>query len=1457
MAELQPTDQFLVNRSDLTQTVSQSSIMAELRDTDLLAVNRNDVVYKITGKDFKDSVKPDEQPPTVDGAALSGGPGFSGKTYTTTLQNYFPGVPAATLGMKAKVFGALSVAGETSPITEVRSSWNQSEVWSGAPSTGTNYPGYEWVNAFNGEKGDAAAGSGSDTTTIDLSGFSLTGQIALVFLYELAESHYCAVNGIELTASNTTKSRAGTSWRYLLTDITELNSIELNGSAQLESVEVSSQELVDSGIADTSAGSLLTLTDRTNLDNGAFVVGDVVTGYTQDAPASFAPVIYTGTSGNQDISCGFAPDFVWIKNRTTGNSHRLTDTVRGATKTLYSDTTNPEGIEANSLTAFTANGFTVGSENAVNKNGDDYVAWCWKASDTTVTNNDGSIITTVRAGNGFSIVKYNAAAANATLGHGLGSEPSFMVYKTLSSNANWRAYHKDLSSGHTLYLNTTDAELTDPDRVAAVSSTTFTLGSSVNSGEYVAYCFAETSGVSSIGSYTGNGSSASAPVIDCGFQPVFVLVKRADAADNWVIYDTARDPDLSCTKRLYPDQSNAEENNATHFVEILSNGFTPRSAGGGMLNADGGKYIYAAFAAGDPPVTVEDISTTADEMTVSGGDWQAGQTVKNSVVNPVSVKPVTDEIVGISVGAPGIPNIPNPSDSDVSDILAAAGVTAITGMGLLPRTDGYTSELSLFDADGSRISGFDAVTTEGTVYSNSNWQDFFNNTGNGRVQGENNTVYACSFPAYSILGKKISISIVTNDNSGGVYVLDQDGNKVTIVGDAAYSTLSFSGDKDLAQVEAADDVYQDAGYTAQTSEIVSIKSAINWDWKTKISDNMDSVDQSDVNYPERAFSDFTLSAYVSTPDPICWLPGLEDPSNYLYASEVWVGPNHFGADQLTVTVVTNASTYTSRVITKETTPYGEENLVKFTLNGREQIQKISVQNIASMDYNYLKTIWLDGQLIVEGENYGGTTLTLTDDSDLEIFRPNDVVQGGTADWNGPTTDTDSQQPDLADGAVIAYSATPQVFTLTPLVGGMGGQGYTSDDGVNWIYRGINPGNAGVPVMPASKWAAYGGSGRNARQISAANDFVWDNSWNTNIFDQQADCVADVAPDSVKVVSVGPGNKMTVDGGDWNDGNNNWNQDQVWSDAPMTGVDTASKSAGFNGNLSNGIDTNASGVTGNIDTSSWGFSDCKVELYAIQNANTTLRANGIDMPNDLSGGSAWSSIDITGPLASIEWVSSGSNYTLRAIKINGKLLVDQGIGGDTTVTCTYQPGTGIVSSVDVAGKTVTLSTIGNDYPLRWVANRGRKMTMDRKPAVKQTAFLEFTGTQVTGLTTSDPGYKPADSSLQLSFTDPAPSGDSWDTELPTGTTMQTRVFATNDSGSADSGWSNTVEGRKLPLDSTEEELRQAFLDSAAHIATFSNRAAVHQGELAQQQREEMRQKMAELGLTKSQCDHLIP
>ena len=81
----------------------------------------------------------------------------------------------------------------------------------------------------------------------------------------------------------------------------------------------------------------------------------------------FNTKLWTGTgSENAQTGIGFQPDFTWIKRREV-NSHRLFDSVRGATKLLESDATAAETTDAQELKSFDSDGFTLGTGTKVNK----------------------------------------------------------------------------------------------------------------------------------------------------------------------------------------------------------------------------------------------------------------------------------------------------------------------------------------------------------------------------------------------------------------------------------------------------------------------------------------------------------------------------------------------------------------------------------------------------------------------------------------------------------------------------------------------------------------------------------------------------------------------------------------------------------------------------------------------------------------------------------------------------------------------------------------------------------------------------------------------------------------------------------------------------------------------------------------------------------------------------------
>jgi hypothetical protein len=327
--------------------------------------------------------------------------------------------------------------------------------------------------------------------------------------------------------------------------------------------------------------------------------------------------IYTGTGAlTQSVtnSNSMQPDFVWIKDRSQSTRHVLTDVVRGVGKSLYSNTTDSEGTNDSTgyLSAFNSNGFTLnrgsgGLGERVNYNGDAYVGWQWRASNATaVTNTAGSITSTVSANTtaGFSIVTYTGTGANATVGHGLGAAPQFIIVKNrVDAGPNWYCYSlyydPSIPEYYTTYLNLTNAR----DSASAfwnntkATSTVFTVGTSsgVNgsSNAMVAYCWTPVAGYSAFGKYTGNGSTDGA-FIFTGFRPKYIMIKST-STESWELFDTSRSPYNQAVALLEADSSGAESTSSTSAIDILSNGFKQRNTRA-ATNGSGTTYIYMAFA---------------------------------------------------------------------------------------------------------------------------------------------------------------------------------------------------------------------------------------------------------------------------------------------------------------------------------------------------------------------------------------------------------------------------------------------------------------------------------------------------------------------------------------------------------------------------------------------------------------------------------------------------------------------------------------------------------------------------------------------------------------------------------------------------------------------------------------------------------------------------------------------
>ena len=315
----------------------------------------------------------------------------------------------------------------------------------------------------------------------------------------------------------------------------------------------------------------------------------------------FSTFLYEGNESSRDIvndiDLSTEGGMVWIKNReSSSRSHRLFDTERGVHDYLEPSTSVSEATDSTTLTAFNTNGFSLGSDSNVNESSasvDENASWTFRKQPGF-----------------FDVVTYTGnATAGRTVAHDLGSAPGMIWVKSLSTG-DWYVYHRSLGATKYLILNETDNDntLTSIWNDTDPTATEFTLGSgSTNSSgvSYVAYLFAHDDtrfgpsndeSIIACGSYTGNGNS-DGPVIDLGWEPQWVMIKKADGNGNrysWWMFDTRRQIRFEGTDRyLAANNDNGEISLYTAF-NLTSSGFELDSAADGW-NESGGTFVYMAI----------------------------------------------------------------------------------------------------------------------------------------------------------------------------------------------------------------------------------------------------------------------------------------------------------------------------------------------------------------------------------------------------------------------------------------------------------------------------------------------------------------------------------------------------------------------------------------------------------------------------------------------------------------------------------------------------------------------------------------------------------------------------------------------------------------------------------------------------------------------------------------------
>lgn len=321
-----------------------------------------------------------------------------------------------------------------------------------------------------------------------------------------------------------------------------------------------------------------------------------------DGSEYFNTVVYSGNGGTQDITVGFATNWVWNKRRDGAANHVIYDSVRGTGKELSSSHASAEASGVAGVTSFLSDGYSLGNNGNINDSGETYASWNWlagTAASGSESGNNPAFSSSSNATAGFSIVSYTGTGAVGTVSHGCGAVPTMIMIKNRDVGDQWAVYHQAIGATHNLCLNNTDAKADQDNRFndTEPTSSVFTIGTghvvNADGEKYIAYCFTDIEGYCKAGVYSGNGSTDGVFVFT-GFRPAWIMFKLSSNTGSWRIMDNKRDTFNVANARLLADTNGAETTDRD-ILDMVSNGFKFRRGDGGN-NASGSTYIFLAFS---------------------------------------------------------------------------------------------------------------------------------------------------------------------------------------------------------------------------------------------------------------------------------------------------------------------------------------------------------------------------------------------------------------------------------------------------------------------------------------------------------------------------------------------------------------------------------------------------------------------------------------------------------------------------------------------------------------------------------------------------------------------------------------------------------------------------------------------------------------------------------------------
>ena len=334
--------------------------------------------------------------------------------------------------------------------------------------------------------------------------------------------------------------------------------------------------------------------------------GDPV--YVEDV---FSIDLSVGTGSNITVNNGIDLSgegglVIW-RRRDGAENWNTQDTVRGVNSIIYTDSSNAAADPGSyGLDSFNSNGFTAEANAMVNAG--KYCSWTFRKQEGF-----------------FDVVTWTGSNDSSTdigkgiVAHNLGCKPGLVLIKnTDQASTDWIVWHKGLTSGYYIKLNSTAAETnsgavayfskydggwsqTDPD--ASNIYVGYNYQTNANTETMVAYVFAD--GAESNAQIFGDDgdeaiiktgsfshTSGTPTFVNCGFEAAWVMVKRTDDTDSWWMADDMRGftPNGISTYTPYlAANSNAAEG-TSDWIGPNAQGFD--------FNYLTGSYVYIAIRRG-------------------------------------------------------------------------------------------------------------------------------------------------------------------------------------------------------------------------------------------------------------------------------------------------------------------------------------------------------------------------------------------------------------------------------------------------------------------------------------------------------------------------------------------------------------------------------------------------------------------------------------------------------------------------------------------------------------------------------------------------------------------------------------------------------------------------------------------------------------------------------------------